>query len=210
MNELNVTHKGTLTGGSYDVVRIFADTIVTGNIHAKTLTIYEPTIFNGSVKANHLVINGKSIFNDEVMAQEITINETTQFFQDVKTNKLIVNKKTECHCEKIEAYETIINAEAVFNQLDAYQLTVNGFIACSRLLRCNHITFEKGSKGQLKEVMSSFVNIQPQASSPKPQVFIESLIAYDVTIRNTYIKSVKARKVDQEDSTIDQLDFITN
>jgi cytoskeletal protein CcmA (bactofilin family) len=210
LDNLAILKPSVIDGGVYDEVRIFAETKINGMIQANVLEVYDDALFEGHVQVKTLKIKGAATFNGPVEALEIIINGSVQFNEVVKTNKLDVKNQVQAKM-KVESYETVVDGFGQFTEFDGYQLTVNGQLTVTQLLRCNQITFTSQSRGKLKEVLSAIVSITPELylDETNHKVVIDELLAYDVTIKHTYIRQLKVRKINQDEySQIDHLDWI--
>lgn len=202
-SNLYILQPETISGGHYHDVRFFADISVTGNIQMETLTVYERAIFHGSVTAKKIIIQGEAIFHGPLTTYELVIVGTGMFHGSVKCNRLQVNNQL-TSSGKIEAYEGAVKGMAHVYQYDGFTLLVQGFFRCDDKLRCHHMTFGPSGRGNLNEVYGAMVRIQSEnyLNDGKPQVMIQHLIAYDVTLRYTWINRLEAKNVNKDETSV--------
>lgn len=193
MSNLNIIKETIIEGGSYEDIHVFDQLIVNDVIHAKSMVIYDHAEFHGFVKVNHIKVSGNAIFHGEVLALDIEVTGHVTFKQNIKTNRLVIKNEVKAEDSKIEAYETILDGMGTFRELDCFQLSVNGYIRCSGLLRSNQIELKESSRGTIQEIIGSIVHLAPKYH----QIKIHHLFAYQLYLENVSVQVIKTRNMEQ-------------
>ncbi len=199
MNNLNIFANSTISGGTYDNIRVFGSASITGDVEVTKMDVYGSSVFKGTSKITKLKVYGSSSFKGETICQEMDIKGSSSFSSKVKVDILKVYGSVKFNEDIQDSKEVSIYGDVNVKSLEADKINIKGNISGCELLNGETIEITTNAGATINEIFGSKITIKPNLTSffqkTKPvevnliegdNILLENVIAK--TVRGSHIK----------------------
>lgn len=200
MNNLTLLANSKINGGEYNKIKIFGETVVTGNLLANKMDVFGASRFESECQITCVNVYGAADFNSQVKIDELTVKGSCNFKSETSIKKINVYGASN-FCDQVFKFEEV-NVYGALNAkvLEADKILVKGALNCSEQLNADLIEFTSTGHGKINEMVGSKIMVKPKTGlfhlkKDQNVIEVELIEGDDIDIENVKAKVVRGNNV---------------